>query len=160
MVSVGDKLPDAKFMVMSEKGPTPMSSSELFDGKKVILFALPGAFTPTCHANHMPGYVDNYETLKSKGVDEIAVVSVNDVWVMDAWGKALKATGKIHMLADGGADFTKAVGMEVDTGPAGMGLRSRRYSMLVEDGVVKTLNIEEKPGVAVNSGAATMLGQL
>ena len=150
-IAVGDKLPHATFKIMTDDGPGQLTTEELF--------AVPGAFTPTCHMNHLPGFVEHFDTIKEKGIDEIAVVSVNDVWVMKAWAEATKAAGKILFLADGSAEFTEAVGLEQDLTIAGMGPRSKRYSMLVEDGVVKQLNIEEARGVEV-SGAATILEQL
>ncbi|MEC9343328.1 MAG: peroxiredoxin [Pseudomonadota bacterium] len=158
-ISVGERLPDVKFKTMSSDGPAELSTADVFAGKKVVLFAVPGAFTPTCHLNHLPGFLEQYDTIKSRGVDEIAVVSVNDVWVMHAWAENTRAKGKILFLADGGATFTKAVGLDNDLTIAGMGLRSKRYSMLVEDGVVRQLNVEEARGVDV-SGAATILEQL
>ena len=159
-IAVGDKLPDATFKIMTDDGPGQMTTDELFAGKKVVLFAVPGAFTPTCHMNHLPGFVEHFDTIKAKGIDEIAVVSVNDVWVMNEWSKASKGKGKIHFLADGAAEFTKAAGLEIDLSVAGMGIRSKRYSMIVDDGVLKALNIEEKPGTAEISGAARILEQL
>jgi peroxiredoxin len=160
MITVGDKFPNSSFKVMGVKGPEDISSDDLFGGKRIVLFALPGAFTPTCHLNHLPGYLENLEVLKSKGIDDVYVVSVNDVWVMNAWAKETNARGRIGFLADGSCEVTKALGMEVDAGPAGMGMRSQRYSMLLEDGVVKTVNIETKRGQAVVSGASTMLEQI
>lgn len=159
MIKVGDRLPSATFNVMTSEGPKPRTTDEIFAGKKVVLFALPGAFTPTCSNNHVPGYRDNFDALKAKGVDTIAVTSVNDAFVMGAWQKAQNCEGKIEFLADGSAKFAKAVGLELDLTERGMGVRSKRYSMLVEDGVVKTINIEEGPG-AEASGAVTMLGQV
>ncbi len=159
-VKINDTLPDANFIVMTNDGPSELSLSDLCKGKKVVLFSVPGAFTPTCHANHLPGFVEHLDAIKEKGVDEIAVVSVNDVHVMDAWARASKARGKIHFLSDGSAEFAKAIGMEIDLGAVGMGLRSKRYSMIVEDGKVVALNLEENPGQAVASSAATILGQL
>jgi peroxiredoxin len=159
MIKVGDRLPDATFNTMTAEGPKPRTTDEIFAGKKVVLFALPGAFTPTCSNNHVPGYRDNFDALKAKGVDTIAVTSVNDAFVMGAWQKAQSCEGKIEFLGDGSAKFAKAVGLELDLTERGMGVRSKRYSMLVEDGVVKTLNIEEGPG-AEASGAVTMLGQV
>ncbi|MCB1460471.1 MAG: peroxiredoxin [Nitratireductor sp.] len=159
-IAVGDKLPNATFKIMTDDGPGQMTTDELFAGKKVVLFAVPGAFTPTCHMNHLPGFVEHFDTIKAKGIDEIAVVSVNDVWVMNEWSKASKGKGKIHFLADGAAEFTKAAGLEIDLSVAGMGIRSKRYSMIVDDGVLKALNIEEKPGTAEISGAARILEQL
>ncbi|MEZ5871886.1 MAG: peroxiredoxin [Nitratireductor sp.] len=159
-ISVGEKLPHATFKIMTEDGPGQMTTEELFAGKKVVLFAVPGAFTPTCHMNHLPGFVEHFDTIKAKGIEEIAVVSVNDVWVMNEWAKSSKGKGKIHFLADGAAEFSKAVGLDVDLSVAGMGVRSKRYSMIVDDGVLKALNIEEKPGTAEISGAARILEQL
>ncbi len=159
-IAIGDKFPDSMFKVMSAEGPADISSSKLFSGKRIVLFALPGAFTPTCHRDHLPGFIENLEVIKSKGIDFVYVLSVNDVWVMNAWAKSTNGFGKIGFLSDGSAEVTIALGMDVNTGPAGMGVRSKRYSMLLEDGIVKTLNIEEKPGQAINSGAATILEQI
>jgi peroxiredoxin len=159
-IAAGDRFPNSSFMIMSGNGPKVISSGEIFFGKKVILTALPGAFTPACHLSHLPGYLDNLELIKSKGIDDIYVLSVNDVWVMDAWAKSTGAKGKIGFLADGSCDVTQTIGMEVDLGPNGMGRRSRRYSMILDDAVVQTLNIEESRGEAIISGAATILGQL
>ncbi|SHE72784.1 Peroxiredoxin [Kaistia soli DSM 19436] len=158
-ISVGERLPDAKFRIMTPDGVVEKTTAEIFGGKKVVLFAVPGAFTPTCHNNHLPGYIDQGDAIKAKGVDEIAVVAVNDVFVMSAWAKATGGEGKILYLADGAGAFTKAAGLEVDLGPAGLGVRSRRYAMVVEDGTVTALNIEDAPGVTV-SGAAAVLGLL
>ena len=158
-ISVGESLPDAKFRVMTPDGVVEKSTADIFVGKKVVLFAVPGAFTPTCHRNHLPGYVEQYAAIKAKGVDEIAVVSVNDVFVMDAWAKATGGDGKILFLADGSGTFTKALGLELDLVPNGLGIRSKRYAMIVEVGVVKLLNVEEEPGVNV-SGAAAIIEAL
>ncbi len=156
-IKVGDHLPNATFTVMTADGPKPKTTDEIFKGKKVVLFAVPGAFTPTCHKNHMPGFVQNFDKIKGKGVDAIAVTAVNDVFVMDAWKKASGADGKIEALADGSADFAKALGLSVDLGARGLGTRSQRYAMIVEDGVVKTLNLEDAPGKAEISGAENLL---
>jgi peroxiredoxin len=158
-IKVGDKVPSATFMQMQEGGPKPVSSDELFAGKKVALFALPGAFTPTCSAKHVPGFVQKSDELKAKGIDAIACVSVNDAFVMGAWGKDQGAGDKVMMLADGNGDFTRAVGLEMDGTKFGMGKRSQRYSMIVDDGVVKVLNVEA-PGAFEVSSAEHMLGQL
>jgi len=158
-IAIGDKLPDATFIVPGEDGPAKMTTADVFAGKKVILIGLPGAFTPTCSMNHLPGYIENFETFKSKGVDAIAVTAVNDVWVMKAWAQHTKGVGKIHYLADGNAEFVKAIGMDADFSGAGFGVRSKRYSMVVEDGVVKSVNLEEGRGVDV-SGAAYLLERL
>ncbi len=158
-ISVGDKIPSAKLTEATADGPRPVTTEDVFSGKTVVLFAVPGAFTPTCHAQHMPGFVDHADDLKAKGADIIACVSVNDPFVMGAWSKQSGADGKITMLADGNADFTKALGLEFDGTSFGMGVRSRRYSMVVKDGVVAHLNLENGPQVEV-SGADTVLNQL
>ena len=156
-IKVGDKIPSATLMEMVDGKPTPIPTDSFFAGKTVALFALPGAFTPTCSAKHVPGFVANYDTLKAKGVDEIACLSVNDAFVMGAWGKDQKSDGKVHMLADGNGDFTRAIGLEMDGTKFGMGKRSQRYSMIVTDGIVKTLNVEE-PGAFEVSSAEYLLG--
>lgn len=158
-IKPGDRLPPAEFNTMTPDGQQKLSTDVVFNGRKVVLFAVPGAFTPTCSMNHMPGFVAAFEAIKAKGVDTIACTSVNDVHVMNAWAKHSGADGKILMLADGNAAFAKAVGLDVDLTAPGMGLRSRRYSMIVDNGVVKNLNVEEKSGVNV-SGAETILEQL
>src|ERR1700749_2468654 len=150
-IKVGDKIPSATLMEMQDGKPTPVKTDDFFAGKKVALFALPGAFTPTCSAKHAPGFVNNYDALKAKGVDEIACVSVNDAFVMGAWGKDQKSDGKVHMLADGTGDFTKAMGLEMDGSRFGMGKRSQRYAMVVDNGVVKELNVEEAGAFSVSS---------
>lgn len=159
-IAVGDKLPAMTLKVLGADGPANVESASLFAGKKVVLFAVPGAFTPTCTLNHLPGFVENHEAIMAKGVDDIAVVAVNDPFVVGAWAKQSGGEGKIHFLADWDAAFTKALGMDIDLGVAGLGVRSKRYSMIVEDGTVTTLNVEESPGQADISGAATLLGQL
>jgi len=158
-IKVGDRMPSVTFMTMGKDGPQPITSDELFKGKKVALFGVPGAFTPTCSAKHVPGYVAMYDQLKAKGVDEIWCLAVNDAFVMGAWGRDQKATGKVRMLADGSADYTKKLGLELDLTARGMGVRCQRFSMLVENGVVKSLNIEG-PGKFEVSDAGTMLKQL
>ena len=158
-IKVGDRLPSATFTTMGPDGPKPVSSDEVFKGKKVALFAVPGAFTPTCSARHLPGFNENADALKAKGVDTIACVSVNDVFVMDAWGKAQNCSQNILMLADGNGDFTKAIGLELDASKFGMGSRSQRYSMVVDDGVVKSLNVEQGGAFEVSS-AEHMLGMM
>ena len=160
-IKVGDKVPSATLMEMKEGKPTPVKTDDFFAGRKVALFALPGAFTPTCSAKHVPGFVNNYDALKTKGVDAIACVSVNDAFVMGAWGKDQQAGDKVHMLADGNGDFTRAVGLEMDGTKFGMGKRSQRYSMIVDNGVVKSVNVEE-PGAFEVSSAEYLLnsGQL
>ena len=159
-IKVGDRLPEAKFRVLTAEGPAWKTSDEVFKGKKVVLFAVPGAFTPTCHKNHLPGFLKNGDAIKAKGIDTIAVTAVNDPFVMDAWKKASGAEGKIEFLADGNGDFAKAIDMTLDGSGNGLGLRSKRYSMVVDNGVVKALNIEEAPGKADLSGADALLKQL
>jgi len=158
-VKVGDRLPAGMLMEMTADGPQAVSIDALTQGKRVVLFALPGAFTPTCSARHVPGYLALEDKLKAHGVDEVVCVSVNDAYVMASWGKDQRTEGKIRMLADGSAKFTRALGLEQDLSEKGMGLRSRRYSMLIEDGAVTALNIEE-PGKFEVSDAETMLYQL
>jgi peroxiredoxin len=158
-IKVGEKAPEATFTTFGPEGPKPMSSDELFAGKKVALFAVPGAFTPTCSAKHLPGFKVNAGELKAKGVDTIACVSVNDVFVMKAWGEDQSVGDDVLMLADGNGDFTRAVGLELDAGRFGMGKRSQRYSMIVDDGVVKELNVEQGGEFKVSS-AEYMLAQL
>ena len=155
-IKVGDKLPSVTLTQATAEGPKPVTTDEFFKGRKVALFALPGAFTPTCSAKHVPGFVANYDALKGKGVDAIACVSVNDAFVMGAWGKDQKADGKVHMLADGNGDFTRALGLEFDASKFGMGKRSQRYSMVVDNGVVKSVNVEQ-PGAFDVSSAEYML---
>ena len=150
-IKVGDRLPDVSFMTPGEKGPEPVSTADVFGGKTVALFSVPGAFTPTCDARHLPSFKDAAKGLKAKGVDTIACVSVNDVFVMKAWGKASDA-GDMLMLADGNGDFAKATGTELDGSKFGMGHRSQRYSMLVEDGVVKQFNLEAGGAYEVSGG--------
>ncbi|MFZ1991774.1 MAG: peroxiredoxin [Alphaproteobacteria bacterium] len=158
-IKVGDKLPEATFTAMTAEGPRPMTTAEVFGGKKVALFAVPGAFTPTCSAKHLPGYVNNFDSLKKKGIDRVVCVSVNDVFVMSAWGKDQKVGDKVLMLADGNGAFAKAIGLELDAKGFGMGTRSQRYSMIVDNGVVKQLNVEAGGEFKVSS-AEYMLGQL
>jgi peroxiredoxin len=160
MIKVGDRLPSSKFKVMTADGPAEKTTDDIFKGKKVVLFAVPGAFTPTCHRNHLPGFINNAAAIKAKGVDTIAVTGVNDVFVMDAWKKSTGAEGKVEFLADGSADFAKAIGLQLDASAGGLGIRSKRYSMVVDDGVVKSLAVEEAPGKAELSGADALLKML
>ena len=157
-ISVGDRIPTTTITKVTENGPDQVSSDEFFKGRKVALVAVPGAFTPTCSARHLPGFVDKAGEIKAKGVDEIAFTSVNDPFVMGAWGKASNAND-ITMLADGNADFAKAIGLSFDGSKFGMGERSQRYSMIVNDGVVEQLNVEQ-PGEFNVSSAEHMLGEL
>jgi peroxiredoxin len=158
-IKPGDKLPSCEFSVMSSDGFKRVSGDSIFAGKKVVVFAVPGAFTPTCTKNHFPGFLENADKILAKGVDTIACTAVNDVHVMHAWSVASGNDGKIMMLSDGNGEFARALGLNIDLSGSNMGERSRRYSMIVEDGVVKTLNVEDKPGLNV-SDAGTMLGQL
>ena len=159
-IKVGDRLPDANFATMTAEGPQKLSGKDLFAGQKVVLVAVPGAFTPTCHLKHLPGFVEQADAIKAKGADRVACISVNDVFVMDAWAKASGAQGKVMFLADGSADFTKAIGMEMDASGFGMGIRSKRYAMVVDDGVVKVLNVEPQAGQAVEAGVEKILAAL
>ena len=159
-IQIGDSIPDTQLTRITEDGPDKVASSDFFGGRKVVLFAVPGAFTPTCHNNHMPGFVENAESIREKGVDEIAVVSVNDPFVMTAWRKASDAADKVTFLSDGNGDFASAIGMDMDLSMGGMGVRSKRYSMIVDDGKVTALNVEDNPGEATKSGAANLMGQL
>jgi peroxiredoxin len=158
-IKVGDKVPAATFKYLSPEGPKEISSDELFGGKKVAFFAVPGAFTPTCSQRHLPGYVDKASALKAKGIDTIACVSVNDAFVMGAWGNAQSCGDSVMMLADGNGDFARAIDLELDATRAGLGKRSQRYSMLVDNGVVKALLVEG-PGKFEVSDADTMLKDL
>lgn len=159
-IAVGDKIPEASFKVVGSDGVKDVSTAELFAGQKVVLFGVPGAFTPTCHRNHLPGFLENLDALKAKGVDRVAVVSANDHWVMHAWSEASGGAGKIDYLADGSAKFIHAIGMENDMSGAGMGTRTKRFSMIVDDGVVKAMNVEEVRGEVTNSGVAKVLEEL
>lgn len=159
-IKVGDKIPDAKLRVMTAEGPVAKDTSEIFKGKKVALFAVPGAFTGTCQKMHMPSITLNANAMKAKGVDTIAVTAVNDIFVLDAWKKETDAKDQVVFLADGSGDFAKAIGLEFDLSGNGMGVRSKRYSMLIEDGVVKQLNLETKPGTVEESGGEKLLSQL
>ena len=161
-INVGDRLPDAKFMTMTADGPKALSTADVFGGKKVALFAVPGAFTPTCHQQHLPGFLAHIADLKAKGVDSVACTAVNDVFVMDQWSKATGSEGKITMLTDDSAAFAKAIGLDIDLTGAGIGLgvRSKRYAMMVEDGVVKVLNIDESPPVHDKSSAEALCSMI
>ena len=158
-IKVGDKIPAAKLQIKTKDGVQTKTTDEIFGGKKVVLFALPGAFTPTCSAKHLPGFVNNHQALKSKGIDSVACLSVNDAFVMDAWGKDQGVEDKVMMLADGNGEFTKAVGLTMDGTGYGMGLRSQRYAMVLDDGVIKTLNVEA-PGAFEVSSAESILKAL
>lgn len=158
-IQVGDKLPEATFTVMTENGPEQVNSTDYFAGRKVALFSVPGAFTPTCSAKHLPGYIEKQTELKAKGIDEVACTAVNDPFVMGAWSKASGADGKVTLLADGNATFARAVGLEMDGSKFGLGTRGQRYSMVVNDGTVEQLYVEA-PGEFRVSSAEHMLEQL
>jgi peroxiredoxin len=158
-IKVGDRLPEAKFRVMTAEGPAWRTTDEVFKGKKVALFAVPGAFTGTCHMTHVPSILQNADAIRAKGVSTIAVTAVNDVFVMDAWRKAAAAEG-VEFLADGNGDFAKAIDLTFDASGHGLGVRSRRYAMLVDDGVVRKLAVEEAPGKVEVSGGDALLRQL
>lgn len=158
-INSGDRIPATTFKKMTEDGPVDVASDALFGGRTVALFSVPGAFTPTCSAKHLPGFVDKADALKAKGIDEIVCTAVNDAFVMGAWGKSAGADGKVSMLADGNGDFVRAIGLEMDGRGAGLGMRGQRFSMIVRDGVVTTLNVEAPRDYNVSS-AEHMLGQL
>jgi len=158
-ISIGEKLPAATFKTMTDSGAKDLTVDEIFAGKKVVLFGLPGAFTPTCSNNHLPGYLENREAILARGVDTIAVIATNDVHVMGAWARFTGGEGKILYLADGNGDFVRAAGLEADLTVANMGHRSKRFSMIVDDGKVIAINVESQPGVN-DSGAAHILEQL
>ncbi|MBI4183422.1 MAG: peroxiredoxin [Proteobacteria bacterium] len=158
MIKVGDKFPSATLKVMGPDGPKDVSTDEFFKGRKVALFGVPGAFTPGCSAKHLPGFVMNADKIKAKGVSEVACVAVNDVFVMDAWGKVQNTAGKVTMLADGSGKLAKSLGLELDLVERGLGVRSRRYAMIVDNGVVKTFNLEEGTGVDKSSAETLLKG--
>jgi len=158
-IVVGDTMPDAALIEMTDSGPVPRGAADIFSGRKIALFSVPGAFTPTCSAKHLPGFVAQADAFAAKGVDEIICIAVNDAFVMDAWGKSQNAGGKVTMLADGNGDFSKALGLEMDATAYGMGLRGQRFSMIVDDGAVTVLNLEG-PGEFHVSSADHMLTQL
>ncbi|KUO57511.1 MAG: alkyl hydroperoxide reductase [Alphaproteobacteria bacterium BRH_c36] len=159
-ISVGDRLPEATFFVMGPEGPQAKTTAEVFSGRKIALFAVPGAYTPTCHQKHMPGFLQRLDEIKGKGVDAVCCTAVNDAFVMDQWGKDTGADGKVEMLADGDAEFAKAAGLDIDLTGRGLGVRSKRYSMLVDDGVVKVLNIDDAPPVHDKSSAETLCSMI
>ena len=159
-IKVGDHIPSSRFRVTTPEGPAWKTSDDVFKDKKVVLFGVPGAFTGTCHKSHLPGFVQNADAIKKKGVDTIAVTGVNDHFVMEAWKNASGAEGKVEFLADGNGEFAKAIDMTFDGSGNGLGTRSRRYCMVVDDGVVKSLNIEEAPGKVDVSGAENLLKAL
>lgn len=159
-IKVGDRLPEVTFRAMTDEGPVERTTDAVFKVRKVVLIAVPGAYTPTCTLNHVPGYIAHAEAIKAKGVDAIVVTAVNDPFVMGAWEASLDAGGKLEFIADGNGEFARAIGLELDGSGFGLGLRSKRYSMIVEDGVVAALHVEDSPGRADTSGAETLLARL
>jgi peroxiredoxin len=159
-IAIGDSLPETTFRVMGPDGIKTLTAGDVFGGKKVVLFAVPGAFTPTCHLKHLPGFIESADEFKKEGVDTVACVAVNDPFVLGAWEEASGGKGKVLFLSDGNAEFTKKIGMDFDGSGIGLGTRSKRYAALVEDGVVKALSVEDSPGVAVESTAAKLLERL
>ena len=158
-IKAGEHMPEGKFKTMGEKGPQDLTTAELFDGKRVVLFSVPGAFTPTCSAKHLPGYVELADKLRAKGVDTIACMAVNDVFVMNAWGKASNVAGKVLMLADGNGEYARALGLEMDGRGFGMGMRGQRFAVIVKNGVATHVNVEA-PGEFKVSAADYVLKQL
>ena len=155
-IQVGDKVPSVTLYEMGEDGPVAVTTDEFFAGRKIALFALPGAFTPTCSAQHVPGFVNNADEIKGKGVDAIACLATNDAFVMGAWGKEQSVGDKVQMLSDGSGDFTRAAGFEFDLSERGLGVRSRRYAMIVEDGTITTLNMEDGGGLTISSAESIL----
>ncbi len=155
-IKVGDRLPEGKFKIMTAEGPKDMTTAELFAGKRVLLFSVPGAFTPTCDKKHLPGYISRIDELHAKGVDTVACTAVNDVFVMNAWGKAQGADGKVLMLADGNGDYVRALGLQLDASKSGMGMRGQRFALLVKDGVAERVDVEAAGAFKV-SAAEEML---
>lgn len=159
-ITVGDRLPEHTFTTIGREGPEPITTADVFAGKKVALFAVPGAYTPTCHQQHMPGFLTRLGDLASKGVDAVACTAVNDIFVLQNWAKDTGALGKVQMLADGSAEFVRKIGLDIDLTARGLGVRSKRYAMLVEDGVVKVLNVEDAPPQHDKSSAATLCSMI
>lgn len=159
-ISVGDRAPEADLFVPGESGPEKVPSTDLFAGRKVVLVGMPGAFTPTCHRNHLPGFLENHDAILSKGVDEIMILTTNDTHVLRAWAEATGAKGKVSFVSDGNAEFVQKTGLFNDSSARGMGIRAKRFAMIVEDGVVTALFLEDQPGQAVISSAARVLEAL
>jgi len=158
-IQVGERMPEGKFKIMTDKGPQDLTTAQLFDNKRVVLFSVPGAFTPTCDAKHLPGYLEQANQLRAKGIDTIACMAVNDVFVMNAWGKAANVAGKVLMLADGNGDYARALGLELDGRGFGMGMRGQRFALVVDKGVARQVNVEA-PGQFKVSAAEAVLAQL
>jgi len=160
MIGPGERLPEATFHVMTANGPSEMTTNEVFSGKKVVLFAVPSAYTPTCHMKHLPGFLQHADDFEAKGIDTVACTAVNDPFVLDNWAKSTGADGKIMFLSDGNADFARAIGADFDASVKGLGTRSKRYAMLVDDGVVKAVHVEDMPTEVTSSSAETLLQQI
>jgi peroxiredoxin len=159
-LSIGDHVPRVTLFEPSGSGPTPVSTDDLFGGRKVVLVGMPGAFTPTCHRNHLPGFIENRDSILEKGVDEIVVLSTNDAFVLGAWAQASGADGRLRFVSDGNGEFVRQAGLEMDGTARGMGIRAKRFAMILEDGVVTSLAVEDAPGQATVSSAAHILEEL
>jgi peroxiredoxin len=159
-ISVGDRIPEADLFVPSDSGPQKISTGDIFSGRKVVLVGMPGAFTPTCHRSHLPGFLENRDAILAKGVDEIVVLATNDAWVMGAWADAAGAAGRIRFVSDGNADFVKKAGLDMDGSARGLGTRAKRFALIADNGVVTSIAIEEQAGQAIASAAAKILEQL
>ena len=159
-ISPGERVPDATLFEAGESGPQPINAADLFVGRKVVLVGMPGAFTPNCHNNHLPGFLENSDAIRAKGVDEIIVLSTNDSWVLKAWAEATGVNGRVRLVSDGNAEFIRKAGLERDDTGRGMGTRARRFALIVEDGVARSVAVEEMPGPATVSSAARILEQL
>ena len=159
-LSIGDRIPEATLYLPSDSGPQPTSTGEIFSGRKVVLVGMPGAFTPTCHRNHLPGFIENRDAILAKGVDEIIVLTTNDAFVMGAWAEATGAKDRLLFVSDANAGFVQQAGLAIDRSERGMGIRSQRFAMIVEDGVVTSLAVEDQPGQTIASAAARVLEQL
>jgi glutaredoxin/glutathione-dependent peroxiredoxin len=159
-ISVGDRIPEATLFAPSDSGPQPITTDKIFSGRKIVFVGMPGAFTPTCHRNHLPGFVENRDAILAKGVDEIVVLSTNDAFVLGAWAEASGARDRVAFVSDGNAEFVQKAGLANDSSARGMGTRSKRFAMIVEDGVVTALAVEDMPGQATVSSAARILEQL
>lgn len=159
-VSVGDRIPDATLFVPSDSGPQKTSTGEIFSGRKVVLVGMPGAFTPTCHRNHLPGFIENSHAIREKGVDDVVVLTTNDAYVMGAWAEATGAKDRVRFVSDGNGEFVAKAGLDVDRTERGMGIRAKRFAMIVDDGVITSIAVEDAPGQTTTSAAAHILGQL
>jgi peroxiredoxin len=159
-ISAGDRIPDATLFVPTESGPQQRSAADIFNGRKIVLVGMPGAFTPTCHRNHLPGFVENRDAILAKGVDEIVVLSTNDAFVLGAWAEASGAKDRILFVSDGNGEFVKKTGLDFDGSARGLGVRAKRFALIADDGVVTSIAVEDSPGQATASAAAAVLEQL